>query len=194
MKVGILTFHYAHNYGAVLQCLALQHYLESVGHEVFVIDYQLPCIRDLYKPFRLSRISLRVRRPWGIRSLFHEFYFYSKRKQRYDAFVSFIEKYLNLKPYVDSELKKLDCVVVGSDQVWGKQHSGGWDNLYFGKNIKASNGNPKLVSYAASVGYRINESDKVSFKDVLLRFDAISVRELTVKEDLQSLVDVSVLM
>ena len=31
MKVGILTFHNAHNYGAVLQCFALQHYLQHIG-------------------------------------------------------------------------------------------------------------------------------------------------------------------
>ena len=30
MKIGILTFHPAHNHGAVLQTLALQEYLSSL--------------------------------------------------------------------------------------------------------------------------------------------------------------------
>ena len=32
MNIGILTFHWATNYGAVLQCYALQSYLTSIGH------------------------------------------------------------------------------------------------------------------------------------------------------------------
>ena len=40
MKIGILTFQRADNYGAMLQCYALQEYLKSAGHEVEVIDYR----------------------------------------------------------------------------------------------------------------------------------------------------------
>lgn len=40
MKIGILTYHYAHNYGAVLQCYALQEYLSSLGHTVKIIGYE----------------------------------------------------------------------------------------------------------------------------------------------------------
>lgn len=40
MKIGILTFHCAHNYGAMLQCYALQEYLKGRGDEVYVIDYR----------------------------------------------------------------------------------------------------------------------------------------------------------
>ena len=39
MRVGIVTFHFAHNQGAVLQCYALQKALEKLGHEAYVIDY-----------------------------------------------------------------------------------------------------------------------------------------------------------
>lgn len=34
MKIGILTFHCAHNYGAVLQCYALQETLKQMVHDV----------------------------------------------------------------------------------------------------------------------------------------------------------------
>lgn len=40
MNIGILTFHWATNYGAVLQCYALQSYLTSIGHNVKVINYK----------------------------------------------------------------------------------------------------------------------------------------------------------
>ena len=39
MKIGILTFHFAKNSGAVLQTYALQKTLQKLGHEVYVIDY-----------------------------------------------------------------------------------------------------------------------------------------------------------
>ena len=39
MKVGILTFHNAYNYGAVLQTYATQEIVKSYGHEVEIIDY-----------------------------------------------------------------------------------------------------------------------------------------------------------
>lgn len=42
MKIGILTFHRAINYGAVLQCYALSEVLKKMGHDVFVIDYRQP--------------------------------------------------------------------------------------------------------------------------------------------------------
>ena len=38
-KVGILTFCYEHNYGAVLQCLALTKKLESYQLDVEVLRY-----------------------------------------------------------------------------------------------------------------------------------------------------------
>ena len=38
MKIGILTFHRAHNYGAVLQTYGLQEYIKQLGHDVYIID------------------------------------------------------------------------------------------------------------------------------------------------------------
>ena len=39
MKIGILTFHWAHNYGAVLQAYALQEVLKNRGHDVEFVNY-----------------------------------------------------------------------------------------------------------------------------------------------------------
>ena len=48
MKIGILTFHRAENFGAVLQCFALQTYLRSMGNEVKIIDYRCRAIEQVY--------------------------------------------------------------------------------------------------------------------------------------------------
>lgn len=39
-KIGILTFHWATNYGAVLQSYALQEALKELGYEVQIINYK----------------------------------------------------------------------------------------------------------------------------------------------------------
>ena len=40
MKIGILTFHSAHNFGAMLQAYALQEQIKANGHEVWIINYR----------------------------------------------------------------------------------------------------------------------------------------------------------
>ena len=51
MKIGILTYHRSHNYGALLQAIALRHKLEQLGHEVYFIDYWPQYHQQIYKLF-----------------------------------------------------------------------------------------------------------------------------------------------
>ena len=51
MKIGILTFHYAHNYGAMLQAYALSTWLNNNGYDAVIIDYRLPFIYDNHRKF-----------------------------------------------------------------------------------------------------------------------------------------------
>lgn len=39
MKIGILTYHRAENYGALLQAYALKEYLYTKGYDVAFVDY-----------------------------------------------------------------------------------------------------------------------------------------------------------
>ena len=50
-KIGIMTFHRALNYGAVLQAYALQQVLRSLGKDAQIIDYRCKRIEKLYAPF-----------------------------------------------------------------------------------------------------------------------------------------------
>ena len=38
MRIAIVTFHSSQNYGAVLQCYALQTVLIEMGHDIEIID------------------------------------------------------------------------------------------------------------------------------------------------------------
>lgn len=55
-KIGIITFHKAHNYGAFLQCYALQEFLRSMDHDVFVIDYDRKDLWEGYHWFKMYDI------------------------------------------------------------------------------------------------------------------------------------------
>ena len=44
MKIGILTFHRACNYGGALQCFALAKKLNTMGYNVEVVDYRSKAI------------------------------------------------------------------------------------------------------------------------------------------------------
>lgn len=53
MKIGIITFQCAHNYGAVLQAYALKEYLKSLGHSVNIINYRPYYIVNAYRKINL---------------------------------------------------------------------------------------------------------------------------------------------
>lgn len=68
MKIGILTFHRAENFGAVLQAYALQSFLLQEGYDVRIIDYRNAAIeRSYHISIPLScgaeKISLSLYRP-----------------------------------------------------------------------------------------------------------------------------------
>ena len=48
MKIGIVTFHRATNYGATLQAYALVSYFKSLGHETEIIDCKSEGMASLF--------------------------------------------------------------------------------------------------------------------------------------------------
>lgn len=163
MRIGILTFHWAQNYGAVLQCYALMSKLEELGHEVLIID-RLPryqgILRQLY-----HRFSYKYYISWLKFARFNRQWLIPKTK-RYITQRS-LEKF--------ESNEKLDAVIVGSDQVWR------WEIMgynYFLDFIRK--GNIRKYAYAASFGLSHWESQELELSQVKLllkEFDAISVRE-----------------
>lgn len=51
MKIGILTYHRAENYGALLQAYALKEYLYTKGYDVAFVDYWPQYHIEHYKLF-----------------------------------------------------------------------------------------------------------------------------------------------
>ena len=59
MKIGILTFHKARNYGAILQTYALQKKLRQFNSDTEIIDYNCPYFQDSYKIISFKNITVK---------------------------------------------------------------------------------------------------------------------------------------
>jgi len=189
MRIGILTFHCAHNYGAVLQCYALQETLKSMGHEVEVIDYLPDFLTASYRRFSLNRFL--SKNPFAlIKKTIREFWLLDIRIKRYAAFNNFICSRLYLSKRVNGKSipQDYDIYIMGSDQIWNPRITKGFDLVYFG-GFQFAKGKRKYISYAASMGFQeLSDSDKRFCASALQNFDSISVREFQTASLLQPLI------
>lgn len=189
MKIGILTFHCAHNYGAVLQCYALQEILKNIGHEVEVINYTPSYLTKEYKTFYWKRYV--SKNPYTlVKRVLSEIKLLNKRKERYNAFDQFVRKYLQLSPKY-KKAKDIpptnDIYIMGSDQIWNFNITRGGDPAYFGE-FSFEKEDKIYISYAASMGkITSNNQEQKYLKKVLNKFDGISVREKDLQQHLQAL-------
>lgn len=172
MKAGIMTFHQALNYGAVLQTYALQQALGSIGADSDVIDYTCEKIKKGYDGIIFSRCSRRLE----YRMCLH---YYIRTKKRQRAFDSFAKRYLKLSRRCDKSNiammeDRYDCFITGSDQVFNDVCTD-LDRNYFLDFVKDPK---KKNSYAASFGFQEIPGQHVeTYKTLLGDFGNLSVRE-----------------
>ena len=187
-RTGIITFHRALNYGAVLQAFALENVLAELGVDAEIIDYRCPHIECLYRPFdarHCKNLSSGAKK--CIKSL-------GLIKKRHN-FNEFTKKHLNAtkKCRTKKELQKtalrFETIITGSDQVLNPDAAGG-DFSYF---LDFAGADIKKISYAASIGYdSFPQKYKTKCIELLKRFESISVREKSVCKTIAELTDKSV--
>jgi len=153
--IGLLSWWYAPNYGAVLTAFALEQYLKSQGYSVLMIDT-----------------------PDYVRIKDDEIRNFNSPSQ------IFIRKHCNVSErYKDQvDILRLNslckCYIVGSDQMWNYapgyfKEDGGYYFLDF------ADYNKKKISYASSFGDNIFRDDSSSILPYIKRFSGVSVREKT---------------
>lgn len=178
MKIGIITFHCVQNYGAILQAYALQNYLTSIGHNVYMIDYQPDILLRQYtlNPFGRGlafkkRLSLFIARK--------ERYL---KKYRFDEFINRSIIKTENKYYLPIDFERYplnyDSFICGSDQIWNTSLLPN-DTIFpyfLGWQFK---GSAKRIAYAASFGIdTINQNVLEKIRYYIKQFDYLSVREL----------------
>lgn len=171
MKIGILTFQQAINYGAVLQLYALQKIIQKLGADPKVINYISPKLENDYKIVRYND---------GLKNLLASIFCAKAFCERKRRFKIFEKKYLNLtnELYSKEDLNKIcekyDYIITGSDQVWNYTITD-TDSTYMLDFVEDNN---KKISYAASFGVGFIPGElKIWYKNLLQDFKAISVRE-----------------
>ncbi len=178
-KIGILTFHSVTNYGAVLQCYALQRNLQSHGFETEVVNYKpLKQEDSLYNFFRFRK--------------FKNLSEYKLMRRREKSLCEFREKNLALShkklrtlAEVQQHVKDFDILISGSDQVLNPSTLL-YGEAYGGKGATCPTyflGFPfsgKKIGYALSFGVTQYPEPQLSIaKKYIHYFDKLSVREKT---------------
>lgn len=180
-KIGILTFHNADNYGALLQAYALKKTLNNMGNDTHIINYFCPKLQKDYKLVNFGHRSFISILKQIVKFVFLPLSIYIRSR-----FSSFRKQYLiNGNPIypntIDCILNDYDIFIAGSDQVFNPNITG-FDSNYFLAFNKDRN---KNFSYAASFGLSLNDlsdKEKQFFKQNMLNFKQLSFREQQGKE------------
>lgn len=183
MRIGLLTFHCAHNYGAILQTLATLTFLKKKGLEVEVVDYRPDFLIKPYAVFRLKYYFAR-----NIKTLLFrfctEFFNIGARYSRWRIFDDFIKRKINRAKYDPFFCNRYDYIIIGSDQVWSKDLSCGFFDDCYIANVSRDD-SCKVLSYAASKGSSVLSYQDYSFLSRKLKtFYAVSVREESLQSEL----------
>lgn len=176
--VGIITFHHAYNFGAVLQAYALQRTILSLGNSCAIINYECKLNCHSYYLFRYS---------CSAESIVHNFrslVTLRAQKKLRKCFSDFQARYLFVTPKSYRLARDLIAIqndfeifVTGSDQVWNPAMTGPelflayyLDFVDFGRR----------VAYAPSFGLNeIPDNYRNQISSHLRKFDFLSVREDT---------------
>lgn len=167
MKIGILTFHWVTNYGAVAQAYALQKSLAQMGYDVEIIDY---------RPTRviLRNLAIRVVR----RRLADCLKEVRLRHFRSRHLRTSLDRFRSVKALrrADSDY---DVYICGSDQIWNESFIRRAERLptlsYYLDFVDDCR---RRVAYAASFGSEHLAPDTTRLVGPLLaKFHSIGVRE-----------------
>ncbi len=173
-KVGILTFHGAHNYGSVLQSYASVITLRKLGYTPEIINLRNNAQLEAYRIFHYGEPL--------IRRLF-KVLIYRQLRSRFNKFEYFINNVLPIsgKEYrsgreLDIDRLGYDMYYAGSDQIWNPACQD-FEPAYYLDFVKHKR---PTISYAPSLGKDVFEDkDKALIKSLLENVDYLSCREIS---------------
>ena len=158
MKIGIVTIYESiTNLGSFLQAYALKTALESLGHDVYLIQnvstLKTAC-KAVFKINPKREMFLRVKKAY--------------------KFISDVKK-VKLMPRGEINTSDLDVLIYGSDEIWNMDNPYFKDDLFWGTD---SNKIDK-IAYAVSIGAMSEEtiSQNIQYTKELVNYKNILVRD-----------------
>jgi len=171
MKVGVLTFHLATNYGAVLQAYATCAMLKELGHEPVIIDYRTNgSLYEHYHKWDWTRCGLNGKNILKLR-LNPKFAKFRRN------FLTVDGKTLHSVEDLADRAAEFDAVVYGSDQIWNPEmFSGKMDAGFWAAGVPST---VRRIALSASFGGDCSAIApyQSEVRKLAENFDAISVRE-----------------
>lgn len=182
-KIGILTFHWADDFGAMLQAYALKTCIENLGCSVQIIPYSK---KDFVGRYWLWPYASFSGKPCGLKginqyrtfrkNLKHFSFFLTKRSKMRRFRKHFLCHNINTSRIRKLKLSSYDRIFIGSDQVWNPELTVGVNEIYWGNFEKKPDA--KVFSYAASIGSdNLSSAEKELISSYVNNFEAITVRE-----------------
>jgi len=173
MNVGIATFQWADNYGAVIQAFAVQQLIASRGHQVQLIDFRPPL--PSWPRRVLSTTPSGFIRKWDV-------------AQKRRMFEQFRNAHLRRTPHpilsgsgVNSLANTFDLLAVGSDQVWNPKWLEQIPGACEWYTLSWAAPHVKKISMSASFGHSSTDTMSPAGRSVIAaairNFHALSVRE-----------------
>lgn len=193
VNIGILTFHWSHHYGALLQAYALLKLLKNAGFSADIINYKplssavaFPTIKpgELGRKYKIMGFPVIKM----LRNIAGEILYYlpsiTEEFIKSRIFDEFREKLLCIRSEEINRIEELsyECsnfnvVVVGSDLVW---HPDSLKYFYHAYLLPFKLKSTIKVSFSASIGVEPSSIPReiiILYKKFLTDFSFISVRE-----------------
>lgn len=194
MKIGIVTFYRAPNYGAMLQAHALRCFLNAIGHRVVFICH--PALVPLRLPLLKCLVSRTIK---GLKVKLKNHVCYPMT----DFAANYPQTDLcHTLDEVRAATKDCDAFIVGSDQMWNPNGCAR-SNLRLVMLDFVAEGLPRIAYASSFSATNWREDQNAEFAgDLLRKFAKISVREesgvnlakdLSGREDIVQMVDPTLL-
>ena len=182
IKVAVMTYLYADNYGSVLQAYALNQTLTKMGYDAFLVDYRKKEVVELYRIFKPNRSRYNI-----LTNCYHFCHFFELRRKQ-EKFQEFRNRYLPVSEDHYETFESLseqpptaDVFICGSDQVWNTGIVD-FDTHYLLDFVKRG----KKISYAASGITKDTPDDQIQYiLGHIQTFQSVSVREVIAKNKLE---------
>lgn len=181
-KAAFITVHVGSNFGSVLQSIATVKVIKSLGVEPLLIDYI---------PDRVTYRRRFKRMFKGPISFIKGLVFLPNFIKNTHIYSSFLKNYCPMSPAFydkDDFAKKCpiaDYYITGSDQVWNSKHNEGFNDRYYFAQLPEE---AVRISFAPSIGEtELSEEHIARIKSLLSRYKAISVREESAKQLIESM-------
>lgn len=199
LRIGVLTYHFSDNFGALMQAYGLKSWLSNLGHQVEFINYHPSHVEDggdfhqILNPQQAKanakiaylKLSALQRRLFGNKAQAEAFEKF--RREELHVAGPRLETREQVEAYIAQLSPIYDLIIVGSDQVWAASTQRGLDPVYYADFAVPPK--TRKISYAPSFGRAtVDDVHHDSMRQLLSGLDGISVRERSGANIVKSLI------